>query len=322
MAMASLSIVFALGIALWASITGFLNLEGSKHKGELVEYESQGWLREYASWDAQNQRFLVSFMEGGLGQIRTDGKEETLVKDEDYAGNATLGFEIDRPRNRLVVVVADTLGNRYSALAAYDMKTWRRLFLTKLSGLGDEKSFADDVTVDPTGTAYVTDAKGNKIWRVSPDGSEVTEIRSPVFTSFPGRLPLNLVGLNGIVYHPDGFLLAIHSWAGVLFKVSLDGSSVRAVNMSALLLLGDGIALLSPDRLVVASGMPSARIVESRDGWQSASLTHRYVGPLHRIATCATVKDDGKVFVSHLIGMGLVKRHVITQAVFTEVVRP
>lgn len=320
--MPSLTTVFALGLASWALITGLLNLEDSKHKGELVEYESQGWLREYASWDAQNQRFLVSFMEGGLGQIRMDGKEETLVKDQDYAGNATLGFEIDRPRNRVLLVVADMLGNRYSALAAYDMKTWGRLFLTKLSGSGDEKTFADDVTVDETGNAYVTDTKGNKIWKVSPDGSEVTELRSPVFTSFPGKLPLNLVGLNGIVYHPDGFLLAIHSWSGVLFKVSLDGSSVKAVNLNALLLLGDGLALLSPHRLVVASGMPSARIVESTDGWESGRLTHRYVGPMHRIATCATVKDDGKVFISHMIGMGLVKKHVITEAVFAEVARP
>ncbi|KAH9320407.1 hypothetical protein KI387_044507, partial [Taxus chinensis] len=81
---------------------------------------------------------------------------------------------------------------------------------------------------------------------------------------------------------------------------------------ASLLLVGDGLALLSPERLVVA-GMPSARIVESRDDWRSAKLTHKYVGPMHRFASSVTVKD-GKAFVSHLFGFGLRNRtHLITE---------
>lgn len=69
----------------------------------------------------------------------TESEEEVLeevpvVKDVDLAGNASLGIAIDRPRNRLLAVYADPLGNRYGALAAYDLSTWKRLFLTQLSG--------------------------------------------------------------------------------------------------------------------------------------------------------------------------------------------
>jgi len=76
---------------------------------------------------------------GGVGEIvpkdSDDVLEEvTLVKDVDLAGNASLGIAIDHVRNRLLVAVADLLGNRYSALAAYDLSTWRRLFLAELSG--------------------------------------------------------------------------------------------------------------------------------------------------------------------------------------------
>ncbi|GLJ21250.1 hypothetical protein SUGI_0390020 [Cryptomeria japonica] len=296
-----------------------LNLEKSKHAGEHMEYQSYGWFRESAAWDAKNRRFVVSFMEGGLGQIGEISKEEfTVVKDGDYAGNATLGLEIDLPRGRTLVAVADLFGNNYSALAAYDMATWQRIFLVQLSSTGGAKSLADDVAVDAEGNAYVTDACGNVIWKVSPEGSMVAVISSPAFSSVPAKLPFNLVGLNGIVYHPGGYLLAVHTWAGVLFKVSLDGQHVTAVNMSSFLVMGDGLELLTPERLVVA-GMPSARIVESRDDWRSAKLTHRYVGPMHRGATAVTVKD-GKAFVSHVLGLGLRKRtHLITEAVFKPV---
>ncbi|KAH9320406.1 hypothetical protein KI387_044506, partial [Taxus chinensis] len=211
-------------------VMGVFNLEKRKQGGEFVEYQSQGWLRECAVWDADNRRFLVSFLEGGLGEIVETGKEETLVKDPDYAGNASLGFRIDPPRNRIVVAVVDAHGYKYSALAAYDMATWQRLFLTQL---GDAviPSLANDVAVDVDGNAYVTDSVGNRIWKVGPGGAPLAVFSSPVFSSVPPKVPFTTVGLNGIVYHPGGYLLVVHTWAGVLFKVSLDGVHVSRVDM-------------------------------------------------------------------------------------------
>lgn len=85
---------------------------------------------------------------GGIGEVvpSDDGdidalREVTLVKDADLAGNASLGIVIDRDRNRLLVAVADLLGNRYSALAAYDMSTWRRVFLAELSSQSKHSSY-------------------------------------------------------------------------------------------------------------------------------------------------------------------------------------
>ena len=61
-------------------------------------------------------------------------EEVTVVKEVNLAGNASLGIAVDSPRNRVLVVHADVFGNRYGALAAYDLSTWNRLFLTQLSG--------------------------------------------------------------------------------------------------------------------------------------------------------------------------------------------
>jgi len=313
----SVFVVLLSGLAL-----AIITLEKTKYKGEVVEYRSKGWMRECVVWDEGNKRFLVSNMEGGVGEIRlqdggSDGgglREETVVKDLEYLGNGTLGLQIDPIRNRLLVVITDTFGHTYSALAAYDLKTWKRLYFTKLCG-PESITQANDVDLDPEGNAYVTDTIQNIIWKVSSDGSTVSVLSSPIFTSQSSKLPFKGIGTNGIVYHPDGFLLVVHTWSGAIFKSSLDGVDVSVVNMSSPVVTGDGLVLLSPEKMVVV-GTPSARLLESRDGWKSAQLTHRYVGPMHRLATTGTIKN-GKVFVNHMFGFGFGKgKHIITEAIF------
>lgn len=261
-------------------------------------------------------------MEGGVGELKlqTDDNhvldEITAFKDVDLAGNASVGISIDRSRNRLLVVTADLIGNRYGGLAAYDLSSWRRLFLTHLTKPGDEKAFADDVAVDEEGNAYVTDVKNSKIWKVNVDGKLLSIIKSPLFT--PKEWYKNLVGLNGIVYHPDGYLLVIHTFSGNLYKIDLKkGEEITLVKIvKGSLQFGDGLELLSPTKLVVA-GNPAGRLVESTDGWETASVVGKFSGAMHRLATAATVKD-GKAYISHLIGLGYPKRkHVIVEAVFS-----
>ncbi|CAN0857629.1 hypothetical protein LINGRAHAP2_LOCUS6844 [Linum grandiflorum] len=304
-----------------------ISLEISPPSTHVFHYHSSGgFLRECAKWDSSANRFLVSYFEGGLGEVRVPAdyspgdilQEVTLAKDADVAGNASLGLVIDRPRNRVLVAVADVLGNRYSALAAYDMSTWKRLFLTQLSRPEDGKTFADDVAVDSHGNAYVTDVAGNKIWKVGKQGNLISTITHPLFT--PNQWYKSLVGLNGIVYHPHGFFIVIHTFTGNLFKIRDDDDDhpvITSVAVQGSLALGDGIELLSPTQLVVAGSSRSARLVESSDGWETATVVGIFKGPLHRMATAATVKD-GQVYVSHMFGIGYPsKKHALVQAVFS-----
>ncbi|XP_028555247.1 uncharacterized protein LOC110108330 [Dendrobium catenatum] len=187
--------------------------------------------------------------------------------------------------------------------------------LLRLYNIDDEPSFADDVAVDDDGNAYVTDTKANKIWKVGSNGELLSIIRNNIFVQ-KKEWYRNVFGLNGIVYHQNGYLLVVHTAGGYLFKVDIKTEDVRVVQVTGSLLLGDGLELLSQTKLVVA-GTPSARILESFDDWNTATVTERYIGPLHRLATSATVKE-GKVYINHLFGLGFTKRtHVITEAVFT-----
>ncbi|XP_024536671.1 uncharacterized protein LOC9646165 isoform X2 [Selaginella moellendorffii] len=294
------------------TIATFLN----SGDGATISYAGPGFVREGCQWDANNERFLVSRFEGGISElVKTDlGYEQRLVVDleGDFKGNSTLGIRVDPPRNRLLAVVADAWNQKRAALIAYDLATWETLFVTNLES--PDLLLADDVAVDPEGNAYVTEALGNFIWKIDRDGNNVANLSSPVFTSKPHQLPFYLAGLNGIDYHPDGFLLAIHTWSGALFKVSLDGSSVEVVK-APLVAGGDGIALLSPDKLVVA-GVPGARLLKSSDGWKSARLTHTYVGPFYRVPSAVTIKD-GKAFVSHMFSWW--NTFTIKEAIFAPV---
>ncbi|KAL6649803.1 hypothetical protein ACP70R_014027 [Stipagrostis hirtigluma subsp. patula] len=283
-----------------------------------VAYAGDRWFHECAKWDAEGGRFLVStFFGAGVAEVRAgEGEERVVVADPDAAGRVALGLVVDAPRRRLLVVYADRPPRfGYAALGAYELGSWRRLFLTRLDAPG-ETTFADDVAFDENGNAYVTDTMGCKIWKVSPAGELLSVIKNATFVQRPGTLN-NFVGLNGIVYHPNGYLLVVHTSGGDLFKVDPSTGSVRVVKvLRGSLKQGDGLELLSPTRLAVA-GMPS-RLVESSDDWETASVTGRYVGPMHRIGSSATVKD-GDVYVNHIVGFGLGKKktHVIARAVFS-----
>lgn len=289
----------------------------------MYSYHSTGWFRECAKWDDLGRRFLISSFGGGLSEIRLpEGEysgaaleEVPVVRDADVAGNSSLGLVVDRVRNRVIVVNSDVFGNRYSSLAAYDLSTWQRLFLTNLNVPGDEKSLADDVAVDSQGNAYVTDAATNKIYKVNENGELLTTITSPLFT--PKKWYKNIVGLNGIVHHSSGYLLVIHTFSGHLFKIEMNNSDKvkQIVVKGGPLSFGDGIELLSPTKLVVA-GNPS-RLVESSDDWETADVAGKFWGVIHRLTTAATVKD-GKVYLNHMFGLGYPRRkHVLVEANFS-----
>ncbi|KAF5726367.1 hypothetical protein HS088_TW22G00044 [Tripterygium wilfordii] len=304
-------------------IAFIISLELSQSPTHVFHYHSSGFFRECAKWDDLNRRFLVGFMEGGVGQIKVPDDyspgtvldEVIVVKDVDLAGNASLGVLLDRPRNRLLVTISDVIKGRYAALAAYDLSTWRRLFLTQLSG-PSEKTMADDVAVDAEGNAYVTDARTSRIWKVSAEGKFLYTITNPLFNVKEWYRNF-MATLNGIVYHPDGYLLVIHTGSGNLYKVDIaKGDGVKLIPVNGSLIFGDGIELSSPTKLVVA-GNPTGRLVESLDGWETAAVVSKFKGPAHRFATAATVKD-GKVYVSHMIGMGYpAKKHALVEAVFS-----
>ncbi|KAH7307489.1 hypothetical protein KP509_22G062100 [Ceratopteris richardii] len=235
-------------------------------------------LRECSQWDERGHRFLVSVFDGGMGCVPVhepyENKivdEETLVSAAPFPGLSNLGFRIDHARNRVVCCASDKFDYALSTVVAYSYDTWETLFVVKLQEGADNKSLADDLTIDPDGNIYVTDTYNGKIWKINPEGTEFSVFSDdPQFKLDPENEYYGWVRLNGIVYHPNGFLLVSHLAAHALFKVSMDGKTVTRVGGLTRELLGDGIALKDENTLVMAGLDVGIHVLETSDNWETA----------------------------------------------------
>jgi hypothetical protein len=147
------------------------------------------------------------------------------------------------------------------------------------------RHFANDVTVDGEGNAYVTDTFANAIYRVSAADYQPTIFHR--FTDLPeGAL------LNGIVAHGGGYLLVV---AGDrIYKVPLaNPAGTTQVNVSEPVAGQDGIVLTDDGRLVVTSNStdePRLVAFTSNDNWLSAQRAS--VALLNGQATTAAIVGD------------------------------
>ena len=71
------------------------------------------------------------------------------------------------------------------------------------------------ITVDGAGNAYVTDSFSPVIYKIDPAGVATVFLTDDQFTGAG-------INLNGIVYHPKGFLLAVKKNSGALYRIPLD----------------------------------------------------------------------------------------------------
>lgn len=121
------------------------------------------------------------------------------------------------------------------------------------------------------GTAYVTDSINGAIYRVQPDGQASILVRDDRL------MPVgNGNGANGIVLHPDGFLLVAHSSGRALYRIPLDHpEQLSQVTVNEPIGALDGLLLDGPGLLHGIDNTSANRVVDlrSNDGWKSATIT-------------------------------------------------
>ncbi|KAI5403398.1 hypothetical protein KIW84_050825 [Lathyrus oleraceus] len=158
----------------------------------------------------------------------------------------------------------------FNALAAYDLKSSNRLFLSPLPT--DEEALVNNVAVDYNGNAYVTNSIGKYIWKVNVKGEASIFSKSPRFTEHPvdRDTPYSYIGLNGIAYVSSGdYLLVVQSNTGKVFKVEADDGTARHVLLNEDLTRPDGVVFRSDGVVLVVS--PQANnlwLLKSNNGWR------------------------------------------------------
>ena len=266
---------------------------------------------EGVAFDALYQRFLVSSLRfGTVGQVSLTGEYSPFITDERLV--STIGLKVDEPRKRVLVAVSDpgasvrtssaTVG-KLAALGIYDLRTGGAIHFVDLGALRPGQGhFANDVTLDPQGNAYVTDSFSPIIYKVDRNGNASILFESPAFATAPGQF-----GFNGITYHPSGYLLVGFSRDNQIVKIPVrNPEDYKVVQLDAPLQNPDGL-LLSKDgkQLVVvnnAGGQASARVLSFRsdDKWMTGTLTESFGTGAVFPTTATAYKGEIYVHYSYL----------------------
>ncbi|GAB3736483.1 SMP-30/gluconolactonase/LRE family protein [Hymenobacter agri] len=283
---------------------------------DTVAFTQANLYPEGVQYDAAGSRFLVSSQTtGAVGQVKDDGTYAVFTDNAALVSSIGMNLDTDGGRDRLLVAVSDPGYNPARTNAATTKGKLARLVVfnrsspqttptvLELGTVGTAASypahFANDIAVDKDGNAYVTDSFAPIIYRVTPGGVVSVFAENAQFAA-----PAGAFGLNGIVYHPDGYLLVAKSNTGTLFKIPLaTPATISTVDVgSQNLMAADGLRLADNNTLqVVCNSQAKVYRLATTNGWTSATVSGTFNTPPQYPTTLARrANSDGYVLYSNL----------------------
>jgi glucose/arabinose dehydrogenase len=156
-----------------------------------------------------------------------------------------------------------------AAVAIFNLTTGASEAFIDLGILKEGKHLANDIAVDDDGNIYITDSFSPIIYKVDATGT------ASIFLEDDAFAPISvgeMAGLNGIVFHPDGYLIVSKMDEGVLFKIPVANPGSFSTITSAAL-PGDGLLLTKDNKLVVmAPTLNKAYLVSTTNAWANATV--------------------------------------------------
>ncbi|MFB9906649.1 SMP-30/gluconolactonase/LRE family protein [Allokutzneria oryzae] len=275
--------LLALAMAASAAIASAPGVSASPHRlPGVISAKASNLFPEGIAWDPLRRSFLVtSLSEGTISVVRPDGRVRA------FAGHPTMvqtfGVHVDAARGRVLVAYGDMgTGHRStpettyksSGVGIFDLASGKPLHIVDLA-IGPGKHSANDLAIDRAGNAYVTDPASDALYRIDTHGRPSVLVRD-------SRLSSGAIGMNGIVWHPNGFLLATRYDTGTLLRIPLDDPSrITEVRLDRPLVGGDGLDLRPDGTLAVVTnafggnGKVAVSVLRGNRDWTEARAVRR-----------------------------------------------
>ena len=250
---------------------------------ENITFESQSLYPEDFAYDSNNDRFFTgSAYTGNIVTVDLEGNVTTFANSDDLI--ATVGLLFDETNNQVVVCntnpgfsdkgITETT-NILATVIRYDATTGEVVSSHDLSTLLDGPHLINDIVLDTEGNLYVTDSFSPAIYKITSEGETSIFATDPLFETATGTF-----GLNGIEFHPDGYLLVTHYQNQILYKVSInDPTDITEIAIDTEVGSGDGIRLMDDNNLLFVSnslggGDHTVYTINSNDAWSTASVSN------------------------------------------------
>lgn len=280
---------------------------------------------------------LGNIPSGEIFLVRPDGKARVLVPAmSDLLQQSVFGIDLDRERRLLHIASAKfptdpgaQVQSSYLAVRVDDGEIVRSVDLSNVAPAFDRPRRTNDLCFLETGSnpvpvahrskksrgrlnpgkdgaydVFVTDSNSAQIWKIDQHDQVTTFATDPRFNANPvdPTNPLQ-IGLNGIVCHPDGFLLTGRFGNAAnsnIFKVDMEGhvSEVAITDPDGVFAGADGLFLDGPDTMFVvvfnAAGVSGVAVLETDDAWTSAAVTRSTLVPFPTGAPPSPVADGDR----------------------------
>jgi hypothetical protein len=289
----------------------FKNPESKVSIPEKINFTREALYPEGVSHDALGQQFLVTSLRfGTIGSVKYNGTYMPFIEDADLI--STIGIKVDEPRKRVLVAVSDpgagvktspATAGQLAALGIYSLNNGTRMHFVNLGALRPGmRHFANDISTDPQGNAYVTDSFSPIIYKVDVNGNATVFFEDERFATQPGEF-----GFNGIVYHPSGYLIVAFSKENKLYKFPVSNPAAYSeVNLNTTLMGPDGLLLSNNGKQLIvvnnAGGVMPGKVLSfnSENKWESGTLTNTFETPAVFPTTATAYKKEVFVLYAYL----------------------
>jgi DNA-binding beta-propeller fold protein YncE len=244
--------------------------------GERINFTAPDTYPEGIAFDSlRNVYYVSSARTGTIGIVTPEGDYSVLHADSLL--KSTYGMKVHPDGNRLFVCVGDANYSKFTSddtrkkmirLIALDLESGKRLSDIDLSGLIPGNHFGNDLVFDDQQNIYVTDSYAHAIYKITPNGQASVFAKDIKFET-------EGIGVNGLVYHPEGFLLVGNSSTGQIYRIDINNSqNVQKVAINQYFVGADGLLLTANDTLtvVVNGGNDKVFQLKTEDNWRTARI--------------------------------------------------